>query len=151
MTTFQADQATRTALPASNLQASGFSCQTVVTAVPVPTIASRQIHCGYSWMRSSSRKPQLRCRCNGQKSYLLVTGTLPNLDLDHLPISEGRVILIRQVSGRGKITLLGQTFKVGQSHKFNYVKVVLDTRRQRLTVYVTGKVLKRWAYKLNRR
>jgi NADPH:quinone reductase-like Zn-dependent oxidoreductase len=28
-------------------------------------------------MRSSSRRPQLRCRCNGQKSYLLVTGTLP--------------------------------------------------------------------------
>jgi len=74
-----------------------------------------------------------------------------NLDTDHLPISEGRVIFIRQVSGRGKITLLGQTFKAGQSHKFNYVKVALDTRRHRLTVYVTGKVLKRWSYKLNRR
>ena len=72
------------------------------------------------------------------------------LNTDHLPISEGRVIFIRQVSGRGKITLLGQTFKVGPSHKYNYVKAVLDTRRQRLTVYVTGKVLKRWAYKLNR-
>lgn len=74
-----------------------------------------------------------------------------NLDTDHLPISEGRAIFIRQVSSRGKIILLGQTFRVGQSHKFNYVKVVLDTRRQRLTVYVTGKVLKRWSYKLNRR
>jgi len=73
-----------------------------------------------------------------------------HLDTDHLPISEGRVIFIRQVSRRGTINLLEQTFKVGQSHKFNYVKVVLDTRRQRLTVYVAGKVLKRWSYKLNR-
>ena len=54
-----------------------------------------------------------------------------HLDTDHLPISEGRVIFIRQVPRRGKITLLGQTFRVGPSHKFNYVKLVLDTRRQR--------------------
>ena len=73
-----------------------------------------------------------------------------HLDTDHLPISEGHVIFIRQVSRRGTINLLEQTFKVGQSHKFNYVKVVLDTRRQRLTVYVAGKVLKRWSYKLSR-
>jgi len=74
-----------------------------------------------------------------------------HLDTERLPISEGRLIFIRQVSRRGKITLLGQTFKVGPSHKFNYVKLVLDTRRQRLTVYVAGKVLKRWPYKLNRK
>lgn len=73
------------------------------------------------------------------------------LDLAHLPITEGRVIFIRQVSRRGKITLLGQTFRVGQGHKYHYVKVVLDTRRQRLTVYVAGKVLKRWPYKLSRK
>jgi len=74
-----------------------------------------------------------------------------NLDTDHWPISEACVIFIRQVSGRGKFTLLGQTFKVGPSHKFNYVKVVLDTRRQCLLIYMTGKVLKRRSYKLNRR
>jgi hypothetical protein len=58
---------------------------------------------------------------------------------------------IRQVSRRGKITLLGLTFAVGRRYKFNYVKVVLNTRRQRLTLYVTGRVLKHWSYKLNRR
>jgi transposase InsO family protein len=73
------------------------------------------------------------------------------LDLTHLPITEGRVIFIRQISSRGKITLLGQTFRVGQGHKYHYARVVLDTRRQRLTVYVAGKVLKRWPYKLSRK
>jgi transposase InsO family protein len=73
------------------------------------------------------------------------------LDLGRLPISEGRVIFIRQVSARGKITLLGQTFRVGQGRKYNYVRAVLDTRRQRLTVYVLGKVFKRWLYKLSRK
>ena len=73
------------------------------------------------------------------------------LDLTQLPITEGRVIFIRQVSRRGKITLLGQTFRVGQGHKYHYVRAVLDTRQQRLTVYVAGKVLKRWPYKLSRK
>lgn len=74
-----------------------------------------------------------------------------SLNTDALPVSEGRVTFIRQVSRRGKIALLGQTFAVGRRYKFNYVKVILNTRRQRLTVYVTGKVLKHWSYKLNRR
>ena len=74
-----------------------------------------------------------------------------DVDLAQLPIAEGRVIFIRMVSARGKITLLGQAVQVGRRHKFGYVKAVLDTRRQRLTVYVTGKVLKRWTYKLRRK
>jgi hypothetical protein len=74
-----------------------------------------------------------------------------NLNTDALPISEGRVTFIRQVSRRGKITLLGQTFSVGRRYRFNYVKIVLNTRRHCLTVYVTGKVLTHWSYKLNRR
>jgi hypothetical protein len=72
------------------------------------------------------------------------------LDLDHLAIAEGRVIFIRSVSGRGRISLLGQNFQIGRRHKFAYVKTVLDTRRQRLTVYLAGKILKRSPYKLSR-
>jgi hypothetical protein len=72
------------------------------------------------------------------------------LDLDHLAIAEGRVIFIRSVSARGRISLLGQTFQIGRRHKFTYVKTVLDTRRQRLTAYVAGKIFKRWLYKLSR-
>ena len=74
-----------------------------------------------------------------------------HLDYERLPITEGRVIFIRQISHRGKIALLGQTFRIGQRHKHSYVKAVLDTRRQRLTVYLMGKVLKRWPYKLSRK
>lgn len=70
------------------------------------------------------------------------------LDLQALPICEGRVVFIRQVSGRGAIKLLGQKFRVGLRCKGSYVKIVLDTKRQSLTVYVAGKVYKRWPYKL---
>jgi len=73
------------------------------------------------------------------------------LKAERLPISEGRVIFIRQVPARGKITLLGQTFRVGQGRKYCYVKAVLDTRRQRLTVYLVGKLIKRWPYKLTQK
>ena len=74
-----------------------------------------------------------------------------DLDLDSLPISEGRVLFIRQVSSRGTITLLSQTFKVGKRFKYTYVKAILDTRRQRLIVYAARKAIKRWPYKLNRK
>ncbi len=73
------------------------------------------------------------------------------LDLAQLPICEGRVLFIRWVSARGTIKLLSQTFKVGQRCKHTYVRAVLDTRRQRLTVYVLGHVFKRWPYNLSRK
>lgn len=73
------------------------------------------------------------------------------LDLEQLPISEGRVIFIRWVSGRGTISLLGQSFKIGLRYKYTYVRAVLDTHRQQLTVYAAGRIVKRWPYKLNRK
>ncbi|MDP1546769.1 MAG: hypothetical protein Q8L87_12160 [Anaerolineales bacterium] len=63
-----------------------------------------------------------------------------------LPIAAGRVIFIRQVTIHGKIHLLSQTFNVGKRLKGQYVKVVLDTQRARLTVYVKARIFKRWAY-----
>jgi putative transposase len=72
------------------------------------------------------------------------------LDLAHLPLTEGRVVFIRAVSARGRISLLGQTYQVGRRHKFTHVKAVLGTKRQRWTVYVAGKIFKRWPYKLSR-
>ena len=73
------------------------------------------------------------------------------LDVQSLPICEGRVVFIRWVSGRGTVKLLSQRFRVGLRCKGSYVKVVLDTKRQYLTVYVAGKVYKRWSYKLRRK
>jgi hypothetical protein len=46
----------------------------------------------------------------------------------------------------GKIHLLSQTFGVGKRLKGQYVKIVLDTQRAHLTVYVKGRIFKRWAY-----
>jgi len=63
-----------------------------------------------------------------------------------LPVAAGRVIFIRQVTVYGKIHLLSQTFHVGKRLKSQYVKVVLDTQRAQLTVYVKGRIFKRWTY-----
>ncbi len=65
---------------------------------------------------------------------------------DALPIAAGRVTFIRQVTIHGKIHLLSQTFCVGKRLKAQYVKVVLDTQRAQLTVYVKGRIFRRWAY-----
>ncbi len=63
-----------------------------------------------------------------------------------LPVAAGRISCIRQVTLKGKVHLLSQTFKVGKRLKGEYVKVVLDTRRGFLTVYRQGRIFKRWPY-----
>lgn len=63
-----------------------------------------------------------------------------------LPIAAGRVSFIRHVTVHGNVHLLSQTFKVGKRLNLEYVKVALDTRRAKLTVYRHGRVFKRWPY-----
>lgn len=63
-----------------------------------------------------------------------------------LPVAAGRVTFIRQVTAHGNIHLLSQTFRVGKRLKSQYVKAVLDTQRRQLTVYLNGRILKRWPY-----
>jgi transposase InsO family protein len=63
-----------------------------------------------------------------------------------LPLAAGRVTFIRQVTRQGKIHLLSLTYHIGKRLKGQYVKAVLDTQRHRLTVYLNGRVLKRWPY-----
>lgn len=65
---------------------------------------------------------------------------------DVLPVAAGRVTFIRQVTVRGNIHLLSQTYRVGKRLKGQYVKIVLDTQRAQLTAYVKGHIFKRWAY-----
>lgn len=65
-----------------------------------------------------------------------------------LPIAAGRVTFIRMVTPQGNIHLLSQTFAVGKRLKGQYVRVVLDTQRGWLTVYLKGRLHKRWPYKL---
>jgi putative transposase len=68
------------------------------------------------------------------------------IPLELLPIAAGRVTFIRQVTAHGNIHLLSQSFKVGRRLKGQYVKAVLDTQRAHLTVYVQGRIFKRWPY-----
>lgn len=63
-----------------------------------------------------------------------------------LPIAAGRITFFRQVTAHGNIHLLSQTFKVGKRLKGEYVKVLLDTQREHLTVYRQGRIFKRFAY-----
>jgi Integrase core domain len=68
------------------------------------------------------------------------------MPLDLLPMAAGRATFIRQVTPKGNIHLLSQTFKVGKRLKGQYVKAVLDTQRAQLTVYVKGRIYRRWPY-----
>ena len=63
-----------------------------------------------------------------------------------LPIAAGRVTFIRQVTRQGNLHWLSQTYSVGKRFKGQYLKIVLDTQRAQLTVYVKGRIFKRWAY-----
>jgi putative transposase len=65
-----------------------------------------------------------------------------------LPLAAGRVTFLRRVSPQGTVSVLSQPFHVGKRYKGLYVKLVLDTQHGRLTVYLNGRVLKRWPYKL---
>lgn len=64
------------------------------------------------------------------------------------PLAEGRVTFIRRVSWAGTVTLLSQSFRVGKRHKGLYLRLVIDTKRGKLTAYLNGRVVKRWPYKL---
>jgi transposase InsO family protein len=64
-----------------------------------------------------------------------------------LPIAMGRVSFIRMVTLQGTIHLLSQSFWVGKRLKGQYVRAVLDTARGYLTIYVQGRIYKRWPYK----
>lgn len=70
------------------------------------------------------------------------------LDTRKLPIAVGKVTFIRLVSTQGTIRVLGQSFKVGKRLKFQYVKVTIHTKHQRVKVYYKGKLVKEFPYSL---
>jgi transposase InsO family protein len=66
-----------------------------------------------------------------------------------LPIAIGKVTFIRLVSIQGTVNILGQAFKVGKRLKFQYVKVTIYTKYQKLKVYLKGKLIKEFPYSLS--
>jgi hypothetical protein len=42
--------------------------------------------------------------------------------------------------------LLGLTFKIGKRLKGSFVRATIDTQRRLITVYLNGRIHKRWPY-----
>ena len=80
-------------------------------------------------------------------------GFLPS-DFDRhekpLPICDGKVSFLRMVRPSGRITLLGEKFKVGKRMKHHYVKATIFTRSEQLKVYFRGRIIKQWPYLLRK-
>jgi hypothetical protein len=55
------------------------------------------------------------------------------------------------VSAQGAVRVLGQSFKVGKRLKYQYVKVTIYTKYQKLKVYSKGKLIKEFSYPLPKR
>jgi transposase InsO family protein len=69
-------------------------------------------------------------------------------DKKKLPVAVGKVTFIRLVSIHGTVSVLDQSFKVGKRLKFQYVKVTIYTKYQKLKVYHKGKLIKEFPYPL---
>jgi hypothetical protein len=54
---------------------------------------------------------------------------------EELPITEGRIHFIRRVKSDGKISLLGESWKVGKRFQDEYVWATVVTHKQRLQIY----------------
>ncbi len=51
------------------------------------------------------------------------------MDLDHIPVTTGKIMFIRWVPPHGYIAILGESVRVGRRWRFRYGKVMLDTLR----------------------
>jgi len=67
-----------------------------------------------------------------------------------LPISDGKVSFIRLVRSSGRITLLGEAFKVGKRMKHQYVKATVFTRSEQVKIYFRGRIIKQYPYTLRK-
>lgn len=72
-------------------------------------------------------------------------------DKRKLPIAVGKVTFFRLVSIHGTVSVLDQSFKLGKRLKFQYVKVTIYTKYQKLKVYHKGKLIKEFPYPLSKK
>ncbi|MCP4207675.1 MAG: transposase [Shimia sp.] len=68
-----------------------------------------------------------------------------------LPVAAGKITFIRLISVQGTVNILEQSFKVGKRLKFQYVKVTIYTKYQKLKVYHKGKLVKEFPYPLSKK
>lgn len=108
-------------------------------AVLEETVNTQHVHPRLRGLTPAQHRHRQRLRKLPQR-YVIPT--------EALPLTAGRVIFLRRVNLHGTISVLDQSFHIGKRHHGLYVKAILDTERSRLTVYLNGRVLKRWPYKL---
>ncbi len=70
------------------------------------------------------------------------------IDLNKIPVSVGKIMLIRWVGVTGFVDILGQSVKVGRRFRYHYVKVLLETHPQRLKIYCNARLIKSCEFKL---
>ena len=57
------------------------------------------------------------------------------IDVNKLPITEGKVHFIRKVKKDDKISVLNEDFDVDESLAYEYVWTTLDTKEEKLMIY----------------
>ena len=70
------------------------------------------------------------------------------IDLNKIPVSVGKIMLIRWVGVTGFVDILGQSVKVGRRFRYHYVKVLLETHPHRLKIYCNAHLIKSCEFKL---
>ncbi len=70
------------------------------------------------------------------------------LDFAKIPVSAGKIVFIRWIPTNGRVDILGESVKVGRRYRFQYVKVVLNTLKPVLHVYLNGRLIKQIPFQL---
>ena len=79
----------------------------------------------------------------------------PEINLNKLPLTDGKVHFIRQVDNSGQINLLNETFNVGKEFISEYVWATICLRKQRLDIYYRAQdhdlalLIKEFGYDVN--
>jgi hypothetical protein len=61
------------------------------------------------------------------------------IDVNNLPITEGKVNFIRQVKENGTISVLNEDFSVDKSLTYEYAWTTIDTKQEQLSIYYREK------------
>lgn len=70
------------------------------------------------------------------------------MNLDEIPITAGKIVFIRWIPTCGCVDILDESVKIGRRYRFQYVKVVLQTLKPLLKVYLNGRLIKQIPFKL---
>jgi putative transposase len=70
------------------------------------------------------------------------------LNFNKIPVTAGKIVFIRWIPKHGRMDILGESVKIGRRYRFQYVKVVLNTLKPGLKVYLNGRLIKQIPFKL---